>query len=107
MAVALLLNEIYYVSSRKRLDLIYGKKDVKSIRSIDVFYYLLKVFSVLWPVLGLFGSMWPFFLGFISLGISKFVLYHISEKVYAMYVKIHPYLLMLAYTGILYVRFIR
>ena len=107
MSSALLLNEIYYILNKGRLDLIFKKKDVSSIKKLDILYYLLKVSSVIWPIVGLFGALWPMFLGFIFLGLSKFLVYHISEKAYAGYLKAHPYLLIAAYAAILAIRFIR
>lgn len=107
MSSALLLNEIYYIFNKGRLDLIFSKKDVSSIKKSDVLYYLLKVSSVIWPIVGLFSYMWPMFLGFIFLGLSKFMLYHISEKAYYRYLKAHPYLLIAAYAAILAAKFIR
>ncbi len=107
MSSVLMLNEIYYIFNKGRLDLIFSKKDVASIKKADILYYLLKVSSVIWPVVGLFSAMWPMFLGFIALGISKFMVYHISEEAYNRYVKAHPYLLIAAYAAILAVKFIR
>jgi len=103
--ILFVLNEIFYFSNRKRLDLFFTKKDPSKIKKIDIFYYLIKVTSVTWPIIGLFSSFSALFLVVILLGVSKFLLYHISKRLYVVYVNIYPILIISVYLTILFYKF--
>jgi len=99
------LNEIFYFSNRKRLDIFFKKKDSSQIKKIDILYYLIKTTSIIWPIIGLFSSCSVLFLMIILLGFTKFLLYHISNRIYKVYVDLHPILLISIYLTILFYRF--
>jgi hypothetical protein len=103
--ILFILNEIFYFSNRKRLDIFFKKKDPSQIKKVDIFYYLIKVTSVPWPIIGLFSSFSGLFLIIIILGILKFLLYHISKKFYDAYVNIYPILIISVYLTILFYKF--
>ena len=100
-----ILNEFFYFSNRKRLDLLFEKKDPSNIKKLDIFYYLIKITSVLWPFIGLFSSFKGLFSIIILLGLTKFLFYHISNRFYKVYVDLHPILLISIYLTILFYRF--
>ena len=103
--VLFILNEAFYFSNRKRLDIFYKKKDPSQIKKIDIFYYLIKITSVIWPVIGLFSSFGGLFLTVICLSVIKFLLYHLFNRFYKTYVDLHPILLISVYITILFYRF--
>jgi hypothetical protein len=103
--ILFILNEIFYFSNRKRLDLFFTKKDPSKIKKIDIFYYLIKVTSVPWPIIGLFSSFSGLFSVVILLSIFKFLLYHISKRFYGVYVNIYPILIISVYLTILFYKF--
>ena len=103
--ILFILNEIFYFSNRKRLDLFFNKKDPSKIKKIDIFYYLIKVTSIPWPIIGLFSSFSGLFLVVIILNFLKFMLYHISKRFYDVYVDIHPILIISVYLTILLYKF--
>ena len=102
------LNEIYHVANRKRLDLLFEKKEPENMRKMDIVHYLLQVLSVVWPIIGLFSSMWPFFIGLMLAGLLKFAIYHVNERAYLAYSNIaYPVILIALYASILAFKFIR
>ena len=103
--VLFILNEIFYLSNKNRLDIFFKKKDPSKIKKIDIIYYLIKVASVIWPFFGLFSSFKGLFLIVISLGLSKFLFYHFSKRFYDVYVNIYPLLIISAYLTILFYKF--
>lgn len=108
MVAAFALNEIYHSFNRKRLDLLFAKKQPENMRRMDILYYLVRVLSAVWPFIGLFSSMWPMFACLILASLLKFVFYHISEKSYAVYsLFLYPLISISIYVAILSIRFIR
>ena len=103
--ILFILNEIFYFLNRKRLDLFFSKKDPSKIKKIDLFYYLIKITSVVWPIIGLFSSFSGLFSVVILLSVFKFIFYHISKRFYDVYVNIYPTLIISVYLTILFYRF--
>lgn len=103
--ILFILNEIFYFSNRKRLDLFFNKKDPSKIKKIDILYYLIKVTSIPWPIIGLFSSFSGLFAVVIIFSISKFLFYHISRRFYDVYVNIYPILIISVYLTILFYKF--
>jgi hypothetical protein len=100
-----ILNEIFYFSNRKRLDIFFNKKDPTQIKKLDIFYYLIKIMSTVWPVMGIFSSFRELFTIVLFLGLSKFLIYHVSKKIYSFYVDLYPILLISIYITILFYKF--
>jgi hypothetical protein len=86
--ILFILNEIFYFSNRKRLDLFFNKKDPSKIKRVDILYYLIKVTSIPWPIIGLFSSFSGLFSVVILLSVFKFIFYHISRRFYDVYINI-------------------
>lgn len=108
LAAAFLSNEIYHIFNRKRLDLLYEKKQPENIRKIDIFYYLLRVGSAIWPFVGLFSSLWGLFAGLILASFFKFAIYHANEEFYKAYsLLIYPMISIVIYSLIFIFGFIR
>jgi len=102
------LNEIYHVFNRKRLDLLFEKKEPENMRKMDILYYLIRILSAVWPIIGLFSSMWPMFAALILASLLKFAFYHINEKSYiAYYILAYPLISISIYVVILAMKFIR
>jgi len=105
LLILFILNEIFYFSNRKRLDLFFTKKDPSKIKKIDIIYYLIKVTSIPWPIIGLFSSFSGLFSIIIIINILKFVLYHLSKRFYDVYVNLNPLLIISVYLTILFYKF--
>ena len=105
--ILFILNEVFYFSNRKRLDVFFKKKDPSQIKKLDIVYYLLKITSIFWPTIGLFSSFSTLFSLLILLGLSKFILYHFSKKVYSIYVDVYPILTISIYLTILFYKFFK
>jgi hypothetical protein len=103
--ILFILNEIFYFSNRKRLDLFFIKKDPSKIKKVDIIYYLIKVTSITWPIIGLLSSFSGLFLIVILLSFFKFLLYHISKRFYVVYVNIYPILIISVYLTVLFYKF--
>jgi len=103
---AFIFAEIYYVFNRKRLDLIFKNKNVESIRKIDIAFYMSKLLSIFWPIVGLFSSFSSLFLLIITINLLKFAIYHTSGPIYKVYIKVLPWMNVAAYISILWLRFI-
>lgn len=96
-ALALLLNEVYFVLCRKRLDTNFRNKDVSSVRALDLLYYTLRAFSFVWQILILFFAPKIIALCFVTTLLSKFVLYHIRERTYRKLVLLLPFIHIILY----------
>lgn len=103
--ILFITNEIFYFSNRKRLDIFFKKKDPSQIKKIDILYYLIKIMSTVWPIIGLFSSFKGLFLIVLSLGLSKLLFYHLSKKFYNVYVDVYPIILISVYLTILFYKF--
>jgi hypothetical protein len=97
------LNEIYHLFNRDRLNLLFEKKSQNQMYKIDVFYYLLRVMSTFWVILGLFSSMWPLMCGLIILFFMQFALYHANYKIYSIYVSIYPIINMIIFAILFFI----
>lgn len=106
MLVAFIFAEIYHVFNRKRLDLIFKNKNVDSIKSVDIAFYMAKLLSIFWPIIGLFSSLSSLFLVIITINLLKFALYHASDSLYKVYINVLPWMNVAVYLSILTLRFI-
>ncbi len=100
-----ILNDLFYLSNKDRLDVFFKNKNQNQIKKIDFFYYLLRIVSIIWPFIGLLSSFSDFFLLVIFLNFIKYIIYHILSRFYDIYVKIHPILLISIYITILFYKF--
>jgi len=107
MIFAFIFTEIYHVFNRNRLDLIFKKKEVESIKKIDILFYLSKLLSILWPLIGLFSSFSGLFMMIMVINLLKFVFYHASDSTYRFYIKVLPFMNIVAYITILMLKFKR
>lgn len=106
MIFAFIFAEIYHVFNRKRLDLIFKKKEVESIKKFDIVFYMAKLLSIFWPLIGLFSSFSGLFLLIITINLVKFALYHASDSLYRVYIRILPWMNVAVYLSILTLKFI-
>lgn len=104
--VAFIFAEIYHVFNRKRLDLIFKNKTVESIRKVDIVFYMAKLLSIFWPIIGLFSSFSGLFMLLITINLLKFALYHASDTLYKAYISVLPWMNVAVYLSILTLRFI-
>jgi len=101
-----IFSEIYHFFNKKRLDIIFKNKDIDTIRKSDGIFYILKILSIIWPIIGLFSSFIDIFLLLIVFNLIKFIFYHISETTYNYYIRILPFINITLYLIILYYKFI-
>jgi hypothetical protein len=107
MLFVFIFSEIYHFYNKKRLDLIFKNKDTKTIKKFDIFFYMSKLLSIFWPLIGLFSSFNHFFLLIIVMNLMKFVFYHLNDNIYKLYISVLPWMNVVVYITILYFKFIR
>ena len=105
MLFAFIFSEIYHFFNKKRLDLIFKNKDVETIKKIDIVFYMTKLLSIFWPVIGLFSSFSDLFMLLIIINLLKFLIYHLNDYLYKLYIKILPWTNVVLYMTILSLKF--
>ncbi len=105
MLFAFIFSEIYHFFNKKRLDLIFKNKDTETIRKVDIIFYMSKLLSIFWPIIGLFSSFNHIFMFIIAINLMKFVLYHFNDMIYKVYIRILPWMNVSAYIAILLYKF--
>ena len=105
MLFAFIFSEIYHFFNKKRLDLIFKNKDIKTIRKIDIVFYMSKLLSIFWPIVGLFSSFSHLFLLIIVMNLMKFVFYHLNDNIYKVYINALPWMNVVVYIVILSFKF--
>jgi hypothetical protein len=106
MLFAFIFSEIYHFYNKKRLDLIFKNKNIETIRKVDIVFYITKLLSIFWPIIGLFSSLNNLFLSIIFINILKFVIYHLNDSLYKVYINFLPWINVLIYLTILFYKFI-
>jgi hypothetical protein len=105
MLFAFIFSEIYHFFNKKRLDLIFKNKDTKTIRKVDIVFYMSKLLSIFWPIVGLFSSFSHLFLLIIVMNLMKFVFYHLNDHIYKVYISALPWMNVVVYITILSFKF--
>ena len=105
MLFAFILSEIYHFFNKKRLDLIFKNKDIETIRKVDIIFYMSKLLSIFWPVIGLFSSFSHLFLFIIVINLLKFMIYHLEDNIYRVYIRLLPWMNVVSYMVILSYKF--
>lgn len=103
MLIVFVLNDIYYLLNRKRMSVNLSQKDVMSVRHLDLVYYFVKVLSLVWPLIGIFGEQHDYFLLVIAIWILRFLLYHLHKGVYAVYSMLVPLAVCAIYVTLIYI----
>lgn len=106
MLFVFIFSEIYHVFNKKRLDLIFKNKNVETIKKVDIVFYLSKLLSIFWPLIGLFSSFSDFFMLIMIVNLMKFLFYHLNDNLYKIYIKILPWVNITIYLTILFYKFI-
>jgi len=107
MLFAFIFSEIYHFFNKKRLDLIFKNKNTENIRKVDIVFYLSKLLSIFWPIVGLFSGFSQLFLLIIVMNLMKFFFYHLNDNIYKVYIGVLPWMNVVVYITILYFKFIR
>ena len=105
MLFAFIFSEIYHFFNKKRLDLIFKNKDTKTIRKVDIVFYMSKLLSIFWPIIGLFSSFSQLFLLIIVINLMKFFFYHLNDRLYKVYINALPWMNVVVYITILSFKF--
>ena len=105
MLFAFIFSEIYHFYNKKRLDLIFKNKDTETIRKVDILFYMSKLLSIFWPIVGLFSSFSHLFLFIIVMNLMKFVFYHLHDNIYKAYINVLPWMNVITYIIILSYKF--
>ena len=105
MLFAFIFSEIYHFFNKKRLDLIFKNKETKTIRKIDIVFYMSKLLSIFWPIVGLFSNFSHLFLLIIVINLMKFVFYHLNDNIYKLYISALPWMNVVVYITILSFKF--
>ena len=101
MLFAFIFAEIYHFFNKKRLDLIFKNKDIQTIRKVDIVFYMSKLLSIFWPIVGLFSIFSHLFLLIIVMNLMKFVFYHLNDNIYKVYINALPWMNVVVYITIL------
>jgi hypothetical protein len=96
----------YYLSNKSKLDIRFSNRDINLVTKLDYFYYVTRFIFWVWIFIGLFTNLKYLFLIIITLGLLKFVFYHISYKLYLVWVLSLPIINSLIIFLILFYRFI-
>jgi hypothetical protein len=104
---AFIFAEIYHFFNKKRLDLIFKNKNVENIKKLDIVFYMMKLLSIFWPLIGLFSSFGDIFMLIIVVNLIKFLFYHLNDRIYKVYINILPWINISIYLTILFFKFIR
>lgn len=105
MLFAFILSEIYHFFNKKRLDLIFKNKDMETIRKVDIIFYMSKLLSIFWPVIGLFSGFSHLFMLIIAINLLKFMIYHLEDNIYKVYIRLLPWMNVVVYITILSYKF--
>lgn len=100
--ILFIVNEIFYLSNRSRLNLNYKNKDVSETKKIDIIHYLIKIISYVYPIIGLFSDFSDLFKILILIASLKFIFYHINNKLFLVYISLLPIILIISYLSIIY-----
>jgi NAD(P)-dependent dehydrogenase (short-subunit alcohol dehydrogenase family) len=84
----------------------FGDNNIETIRKVDIVFYITKLLSIFWPIIGLFSSLNNLFLSIIFINILKFVIYHLNDSLYKVYINFLPWINVLIYLTILFYKFI-
>jgi hypothetical protein len=106
MLFAFTFSEIYHFLNKKRLDLLFKNKDVETTRMTDIIFYVFKLMSIFWPIIGLFSSFNDFFMFLLLINISKFLIYHLNDTLYKIYIRVLPWMNVVVYLTILSLKFL-
>jgi hypothetical protein len=78
LAPLFILMNIYYLLNWSRLDKPFGERNKSS--KLDLVYYILKLISWFWIIIGLFSPEIEFFIILLSLGLIRVPVYHINKN---------------------------
>lgn len=106
MLFAFIFSEIYHYFNKNRLDLLFKNKDVEMTRKTDIIFYMLKLISIFWPIIGLFSSFSEIFMLIILINLSKFFFYHLNDFIYRIYIRVLPWMNVTLYVIILIIKFL-
>ena len=90
--LVLIANEVFYIINRKKIDLIFDKREMVDIKLSYIFYFLIKTVSYIWPIIGVFSGLSSIFLCIIGFGAIRFAAYHINRRLYNAYTSIMPFI---------------
>ena len=105
MLFAFIFSEIYHYFNKNRLDLLFKNKDVEKTHKADIIFYMLKLVSIVWPIIGLFSSFGEIFMLMILINLSKFFFYHLNDFLYKVYIRVLPWMNVALYATILILKF--
>lgn len=102
LSILFILNELYYISNRMTLDAKFKERELGSFSKIDVIYYLTRVISWVWIVLGCFSSYNMYFYILVSMSLIRLIIYPISKKSYYIYDRLCPFISIFVMSYIFY-----
>ena len=92
LGLLFIINEIYLVYNRQRLNELFENKDIKNTTVLDVISQSLKPIMFIWIILGIWSSNSLFFFILIGLYVIKFPLYHINKRAHIIWDNLLPIL---------------
>ena len=101
LLLILILNEFFFIFNRDRLNLNFRDKNISDIKNIDIFYYIIKFISYIFPFFVLFTPFKEIFVILMSINIIHIFLYYFNKKSYIIYGNIMPILRIVTYSSIL------
>lgn len=88
VALIFIFSNVYYLSNYKRLDEPFRVRDFS--RKLDLLYYTLKVFFLIWIVLGYLYNSSIIYALLISMVILRIPIYYLGTNIYNRYHRLLP-----------------
>jgi len=92
LPILFIWNEIYYIKNKLRLDLNFKKKNIKSITTKDVIFYITRFLYLTFTLVFLFIGSGKLFVILFTLKAFQIPLYHVNRKAFIYYENFLPIL---------------
>jgi hypothetical protein len=90
LAFIFVWSEFFHIYNKQRLDVNFKKKDIQSIRKIDIVFYLSRFLFITWMIVGLWTQLYIVFAVLLGLTLIKFPIYHTDKKLFAVWDNLLP-----------------
>jgi hypothetical protein len=92
LSLLFLVNEFYYLSNRRNLDVKYKERNIEGTTVLDLIYYFTRFASWFWILLGLTTDLKLVFATILTVSIIKIPIFHISKIAYVWYLIISTFI---------------
>lgn len=85
LSLFFIVNEFYYLSNRRKLDVKFKERDIEGTTTLDLIYYFTRFISWFWLIWGLTTDLSQFFWIILGISVLKIPIFHISKVAYVWY----------------------